>query len=366
MLEHPHAISPSKQQLEKINLLNEFLATYRILKMQEQESKICLNSSSRAGEYFASILGGVKNKEKVLVAYLDSSNAVIETRTIAEGTINEAAVYPRDVLKAALDCDCKSLIIAHNHPGGSMKPSYQDIDLTEKLVSIFTPLNIGIIDHIIVANSSYYSLAETGQMPEASPSKVNYDAINLSSNKIKEAEAEISMHPTGAGVEEIRIFFPLKIITYPKDEYGMEDNCPIDISPSESVAYEEAIIAAIAKENRIFTNDRGLAQYIHDDMLNKKVYSLYPSVENVDGELWGVMTASLKGQLSGEEINELLDFVTGQNSDGYGEAFEQRSIKTSDGEIYVSFWNSENHTLKLENDIKYDPTDFEYKGPVMG
>jgi len=113
----------------------------------------------------------------------------------------------------------------------------------------------------------------------------------------------------------------------------------MEISPAEAVAYEDAILVAIAKENRFFENDRGLAEYIHDEALNKKVYSLYPSVEIVDGELWGVMTAGLKKSLSGEEIAELLDFVTGQNSDGYGEGFEQRPIKIPDSEIYVSFWS---------------------------
>lgn len=64
------------------------------------------------------------------------------------------------------------------------------------------------------------------------------------------------------------------------------------------------------------------------------------------------MTAGLKKSLSGEETAELLDFVTGQNSDGYGEGFEQRPIKTPDGKIYVSFWNCENYFVKPEHDMK--------------
>jgi len=98
--------------------------------------------------------------------------------------------------------------------------------------------------------------------------------------------------------ETMRILFPLKIITYPQGDYGLDDS-PGDITPAEAVAYEDAILAAIAKENRLFENDRGLAEYIHDEALNKKVYSLYPSVEIVDGELWGVMTAGLTEALSG-------------------------------------------------------------------
>jgi hypothetical protein len=156
--------------------------------------------------------------------------------------------------------------------------------------------------------------------------------------------------------ETMRIFFPLKIFTYPKGEYELEDN-PVEITPAEAVAYEDAILAAIAKENRFFKNDRGLAEYIHDEALNKKVYSLYPSVVVVDGELWGVMTAGLTEAL----------YVVGQNADGYvPKGLEQRPIRTPGGEIYVSFWNHENYSLKLEQEMKNNSPDLGYGGPVMG
>jgi len=64
------------------------------------------------------------------------------------------------------------------------------------------------------------------------------------------------------------------------------------------------------------------------------------------------MTVGLKESLSGKETAELLDFVTGQNIEGYGEGLEQRPIKTPDGEIYVSFWNCENYFVKPEHDMK--------------
>ena len=73
--------------------------------------------------------------------------------------------------------------------------------------------------------------------------------------------------------ETIRIFFPLKIVAYPQGEYGVEGN-PIEITPTEAVSYEDAILVAIAKENRLFENDRGLAEYIHDNAHKEKVYSL--------------------------------------------------------------------------------------------
>lgn len=154
--------------------------------------------------------------------------------------------------------------------------------------------------------------------------------------------------------ETIRIFFPLKIVTYPQGESGMEDN-PVQMTSSEAAAYEEAILAAIAKENRQFENDRGLAEYIHDEALSQKVHSLYPSVEIVDGELWGVMTAGLKESLSSKETAGLLDFICGQNADGYGEGLEQRPIKTPEGEIYISFWNdSDEYSIKQEQEFKQE------------
>jgi DNA repair protein RadC len=183
VLEHPNIIEPNKQQLEKIHVLNEFISTYKLLKLQEKENKIVLNSSTVAGEYFVSLLGGIKDREKFMAAFLDSGNNIIETRTLSEGSIGEAVVYPRMVLKAALDCDCKSIILAHNHPGGSLTPSIQDRDITERLVSIFAPLQISVVDHIIVANINYHSMAERGSIPQPSPKSVSYNAMPLSDIK---------------------------------------------------------------------------------------------------------------------------------------------------------------------------------------
>lgn len=180
ILEHPKTIGPNEKQLEKIVLLNEFISSYRLLKIQEEQAKITLNSSSKAGEYFSSILSGIKDREKFIAAFLDSGNHIIETRIMSEGSIGEAVVYPRDILKAALDCDCKAIILSHNHPGGSLKASKQDIDITERMVSIFTPLEINILDHIIVADSKYSSMAEQGKMPEGNIEKASYQPINLS------------------------------------------------------------------------------------------------------------------------------------------------------------------------------------------
>lgn len=168
--------------------------------------------------------------------------------------------------------------------------------------------------------------------------------------------------------EKIRFFFPLKVTIYSQYEYGgcELDDPPEEITPAEAVAYKEEILAAVAKENHSFENDRGLAEYIYTDALKEKVRSLYPFVEVWNGKLWGVMTAEITDALSETETSELIDFVAGQNADGYGEGLEQRPIKTSDGEIYVSFWNSYNYFIKQEQELKQITPDLGYGALVMG
>lgn len=166
--------------------------------------------------------------------------------------------------------------------------------------------------------------------------------------------------------QTIRFFFPLKITTYSQYEYSGPDDPPEEITSAEAVAYEDEILDSIAKENRHFGNDRGLAEYIHTDILRGKVQRLYPSVEEWNGELWGIMTAGVTNALSKTETAELLDYIEGQNSDGWGEGFEQRPIKTPDGEIYVSFWNIDRYFIKSEQELKQQAPDHRNSGPVMG
>lgn len=185
VLEHPHTIDPNKQQLEKIYLLNEFISMYRLLKLQERENKLSFGSSQIAGEYFMALLGGIKEREKFLATFLDNGNNIIESRIFFEGSVNEVVVYPRAILQAALACDCRSIIFAHNHPGESTEPSKEDRDMTQKLISIFTPLGIKVLDHIIVAGTTYLSMMEKGILPEAS-SDVSYNAVYLDDRKASE------------------------------------------------------------------------------------------------------------------------------------------------------------------------------------
>lgn len=179
ILEHPRVLDPNEKQLKKIGLLNEFIASYNVLKICESNEKIKFNSATVVGQFFSAILGGIKDKERFMIAFLDSGNNVIEIKTMSEGTIGQTAVYPREVLKYALACDCKSMILAHNHPGGSDNFSPEDRVLTQRIVDIFYPLEIKVLDHIIVCGNIYSSMAERGEMPLQHKSSANYDVIRF-------------------------------------------------------------------------------------------------------------------------------------------------------------------------------------------
>jgi len=186
ILEHPHIMEPNEKQLEKIDLLNEFVASYNLLKIYEGDHKITLNSSTVSGQYFLALLGGMKDKERFMIAFLDSGNNIIETKTMSEGSIGQTVVYPREILKYALACDCNAMVLAHNHPGGSKNFSPEDNALTQRIVDIFHPLEIKVLDHIIVGGTGYSSMAERGNIPHQCKSTANYEVIALSAMAVEE------------------------------------------------------------------------------------------------------------------------------------------------------------------------------------
>lgn len=97
-------------------------------------------------------------KEHFVVFYLDSRNQEIQRDIISIGTINESLVHPREVFENAIKNNTSSIIIAHNHPSGDLKPSQADIEITKKLIHAGKILDIKIISHIIITSTDYYEL----------------------------------------------------------------------------------------------------------------------------------------------------------------------------------------------------------------
>jgi DNA repair protein RadC len=99
-----------------------------------------------------------------LVVFLDNQHRIIEFRDLFQGTIDGAAVYPREVVKAALNVSSAALILAHNHPSGIAQLSEADRTITARLKNALALVDIRVLDPCIVGTDEVYSFAEHGLM----------------------------------------------------------------------------------------------------------------------------------------------------------------------------------------------------------
>jgi len=120
-----------------------------------------LGNPKDAGEYIRTLFAG-RTYEAFYVVSLDPQNRVNHATLVHEGTINEAPVYPRRIVETALHHKANTIIVAHNHPGGSLRPSRGDIDVTGKIRIATESIGIRVVDHIIVAGDQFFSFAENG------------------------------------------------------------------------------------------------------------------------------------------------------------------------------------------------------------
>lgn len=120
-------------------------------------------SSSVSDDFFTLRLRG-KERELFEVLYLDNQHRMIACVTESNGTINSAAVYPREIVKSALHHNAAAIILAHNHPSGISKPSLADNQITARLKEALNLIDVQVLDHLIVGDSSNYSYAANGTL----------------------------------------------------------------------------------------------------------------------------------------------------------------------------------------------------------
>lgn len=104
------------------------------------------------------------DREVFAVVFLTSQHQVIKYEELFQGTIDGASVYPRVVVKRALDLNASAVILAHPHPSGVSSPSSADRRITERITNALSLVDIRVLDHIIVTNHASYSFAENGLM----------------------------------------------------------------------------------------------------------------------------------------------------------------------------------------------------------
>ncbi len=101
------------------------------------------------------------DREKFLVACFNTKNEPVNISVVSVGTLNSSLVHPREVMKTAILSNSNSIMIAHNHPSGSLEPSEEDKKITNRLIQACEILGIRLLDHIIIGdNDSYFSFKE--------------------------------------------------------------------------------------------------------------------------------------------------------------------------------------------------------------
>ena len=122
-----------------------------------------LNSPSMVRDYMKLTLTS-KEHEVFVCVFIDAQNRVIAVEELFRGTLTQTSVYPREVVKAALQHNCAAVILAHNHPSGLAEPSHADQCLTTSLKQALAVVDVKVLDHFIIAGDSALSFAERGML----------------------------------------------------------------------------------------------------------------------------------------------------------------------------------------------------------
>jgi DNA repair protein RadC len=150
--------------LQEVNGIGEAVAldlklmasvAQRMLK-SEIRGKQVLASWSAVIDYCHSAMA-YEQREQFRILFLDKRNALIADEVQGRGTIDHTPVYPREVIKRALELSATAIILVHNHPSGDPTPSRADIDMTKTIIDTAKPLGIVVHDHIIIGKDGHAS-----------------------------------------------------------------------------------------------------------------------------------------------------------------------------------------------------------------
>ncbi len=136
------------------------LAARRLAREQVREQPI-LGSWDALIDYLTMDMAHL-NVERVRVLYLNAQNMLIQDEHVGDGSIDEAAIHPREVIRRALDLGSSALILVHNHPSGSPQPSRADVDITNRIADAGRLLGIVVHDHVIIGRQGHVSLKAKG------------------------------------------------------------------------------------------------------------------------------------------------------------------------------------------------------------
>ena len=119
-------------------------------------------SSPQAVKDYLCLEIGVLEHEVFCVLFVDAQHRIIELKQMFSGTVTQTSVYPREVVKEALGLNAAAVLLAHNHPSGSVEPSRADEFLTQTLKTALALVDVRVLDHLVVAGADVCSFAERG------------------------------------------------------------------------------------------------------------------------------------------------------------------------------------------------------------
>ena len=161
--------SAPESELKKVNGVGD--AAAQLIRLVPQVARRCLMSrsaqieildtTSKCGQYLLPYFHG-ESEEVVYLLCLDAKCKALDCVLIHRGGVNVASIAARKVVKAALDANATSVVLAHNHPSGVALPSDADVLVTRRIQEALAPLGIRLADHIVVADDDYVSMAESG------------------------------------------------------------------------------------------------------------------------------------------------------------------------------------------------------------
>ncbi len=172
LLEHfgsfANVLEASPAELKKIPGVGDNAATFLTLVMEagryyqisRQSKQKILTSVDQCGDYLVPYFRGRTN-ETVFLLCMDAKCKVLCCKEVGEGSVNSASVPIRRIVQMALAVNATSVVLAHNHPSGLALPSDEDVQTTHQLAAALNAVEIGLVDHIIVADEDYVSLLQS-------------------------------------------------------------------------------------------------------------------------------------------------------------------------------------------------------------
>jgi len=144
-------------------MTKQYTMTELLQMVQEEAQRQSIDRITSASDVYSLLAEyATKEQEHFLLLTLDGASHIIEKRVIHIGTLNQSLVHPREIFRPAIIDNSAGIIVAHNHPSGTLDASRSDIQVTTRLKEVAKLVGIELLDHVIISKNGYYSFSDEG------------------------------------------------------------------------------------------------------------------------------------------------------------------------------------------------------------